>query len=1730
MNSLAPNLQSPRAEPRLDVMLRRVADFYGADYVLSLFAPSGSGGYGCSLSVSSLAAPDRDSDLRLKSFAESRSNLEKPKVFSSAEMLKSGETLPENERAFSEYLFYPLSACERTESLLVLARRGGPVGNFPLPEALAEELVRVTAYETSQQFVIRERVYAACRQLADVQDERHLQQVLRRCFNPIFELAGSGILLPGERSDDPVYRFFTDPGAEDETAPGTHSEDFPLIVESGKYPVFLDGAETSHKKIFRHIDLDTDKSDEALFPFFQIFADQGIRKFALQTVIINNTVSGFWLMALKTGNNPALFCNEVLQIAGEHIAAAMSSIVVYNSLKEKAGEVEVLHWLNQLLATSRDRKSLIRTIRARLEPMFSFSHSFICNVNDDDATVNLLLSDSQSRAQFHPLYQEMKNASVSLADGYLNQVILTTEPIVFDLEKLNRTRQLPLYMKVNLESGIVKMLMLSLRINTNVIGIWMICFTDEHPVLPRYFDLIKILAAPISLAVSNIRMENSLMERDEERGILMSLSSDITGVKDRDNLNLIIGRHTSRLLGLSDTAVFVLSEDRTLMPFVSSESITLPDAGFSCSCGEDECQCNRLVSRFFNSSDVNVADISEFVNDRQFHPFFAKRASLGGKSVAAISMKNDDRPIGIFCIILQEGESLNDHQLTLFKEVSYQVCKAISNILANEELARGDWEKSLLLGLSEDLATVRQKDQLIAAAKKALKAPLGFSHIALCLKTEQRIISYALDPDSRIRNHPEYKAATRENIPFNDAWVEIFEESVLPVIIKKSRLGDSPELSPIMKLNLECGINEMVIAKLYDGVRYFGFWVIFSEHESTGSSDLKLIQSVASQLSTALLNVLANQEIADRDEEKEYLIQIGNAMAGIRSYSEFFEFVNNKCGSKLGFTESFIVIAEPDAGSSVKIFSNNADGTQAEITAGGSSGSLSLSDEIVTELIGSPLNLIIRAEERRCGLYPELNNILTSAEGTVVIAKFQHRNKILGLWGMYYPEGREIDSKTLRMMDSVKGQLSIVIENIFADEKEALFASQKSILFSLSQHVSAARNFTSLLETMDHHVRSVLGYHHTNIKLLNDDDGSSLPGTDIPRQDSGSHAQFPGFSLSPLKDEQIAQVMVSAEPWLFEVSGFQTEEKRSGDTRDISHLLLTRLEVNEEVLGLWVICFQSRPAVNQDYFNLVKGIRDTLSLAALNIILNERINRREQEKSSLLDFSKAVAGVKDKFQLGAIFHSYLKNLCNLEELCLHWLDEDKKNQYCFFWDTDSAYTSDPDFENICGGHYSVNDGIFDQVLTSRSPVNIDIEQYLQAPDAPFYLKFFKKHGFTAFAALPIFKGDDVAGVLFVRGYTPGEADQPLFRSLSSQLAIAVSDLIATERVVRQLAEINRYKERLEEEKVYLTQELETTHNYSEIIGKSPVLKAVFKMISQVAQAESTVLILGETGTGKELIARAIHNDSPRKNNLMVKVNCAALPANLIESELFGHEKGSFTGATERRIGKFELAHGGTLFLDEIGEMPAELQVKLLRALQEKEIERIGGKGSIKADVRIIAATNRNLEQEINAGRFRSDLYFRISTFPIQLPALRERKDDIPLLALHFVRRFAKRAGKVIDNISSKAMNELVAYSWPGNVRELEHQIERCVLTTGGPTIKDVHLPSPLQSGSVKEAASEEFLPGTFDKFEKDYIVKTLKYCKGKVSGAGGAAEILGIPASTLTSRMKRLNITKKFLE
>ena len=401
---------------------------------------------------------------------------------------------------------------------------------------------------------------------------------------------------------------------------------------------------------------------------------------------------------------------------------------------------------------------------------------------------------------------------------------------------------------------------------------------------------------------------------------------------------------------------------------------------------------------------------------------------------------------------------------------------------------------------------------------------------------------------------------------------------------------------------------------------------------------------------------------------------------------------------------------------------------------------------------------------------------------------------------------------------------------------------------------------------------------------------------------------------------------------------------------------------------------------------------------------------------------------------------------------------------------------------------------------------------------PRLLERVQPHGVQSCCWLPLTTARQRLGALVFASKQPSaydEASLPFLRQVANQAAVAVENALAFE-------EIEALNAKLTKEKAYLEEEVRTEHEFGDIVGENASLREVLNQVETVASTDSTVLIYGETGTGKELIARAVHELSSRRERTFVKLNCAAIPMGLLESELFGHEKGAFTGAISQKIGRFELAHQGTLFLDEVGDIPPELQPKLLRVLQEQEFERLGSTRTIRVDVRLVAATNRDLGKMVADSEFRNDLYYRLNVFPIVVPPLRERRDDIPRLVRHFTQRFARRMGRRIENISSATMDALTLYSWPGNVRELQNVIERAVILSRGTSLQ-VPL-GDLQSPSQETEATGATV--TLADAEREHILNVLRETGWVIGGPKGAATRLGMKRSTLQWKMKRLGISK----
>ncbi|NOX67750.1 MAG: AAA domain-containing protein [Gammaproteobacteria bacterium] len=566
----------------------------------------------------------------------------------------------------------------------------------------------------------------------------------------------------------------------------------------------------------------------------------------------------------------------------------------------------------------------------------------------------------------------------------------------------------------------------------------------------------------------------------------------------------------------------------------------------------------------------------------------------------------------------------------------------------------------------------------------------------------------------------------------------------------------------------------------------------------------------------------------------------------------------------------------------------------------------------------------------------------------------------------------------------------------------------------------------------------------------------------------------------------------------------------------------------------------------EDHSTSTEGIERALLLNITGVIKNGGLFRVWGSEKDILATRKAESGLRDRarFQqtvadissrlittpdehLGEVLQGSLKLACRYamaDRVSLIWFDRTtNRAELLFSWNEHGG----PPWVELSIDAFSWSAA---QLLRGET---VAIDVVANMPDVVKDKLLMTRLGVKSIAVVPVVIGGDVVGVCgFASIHEEIQWSEQLLKDielLSSLLSNVVNRMNVKKSLDDALDELRLARDRLQAENVYLRQEIRSTHGFNELVGESKVLIKCLQQVAQVAETDTTVLVLGETGTGKELVARAVHERSNRSDRALVKVNCAALPANLIESELFGHEKGAFTGADSRKRGRFDLADGGTMFLDEIGDLPIDLQGKLLRVLQEGEFERLGGSRTIQVDVRIIAATNRMLQEAVDHGDFRADLFYRINTFPIMLPPLRERKEDIPILVEHFIAKHAPALGREVTGVSGIMMEQLDAFSWPGNVRELESIVQRALISAGGPVLG---LAEALDKKRLVSPAPVSTIIGTVESpldlrsAEREHISTILAQTEWQIAGPGGAAAKLGIPPSTLRSKMKKLGIQR----
>jgi formate hydrogenlyase transcriptional activator len=725
-------------------------------------------------------------------------------------------------------------------------------------------------------------------------------------------------------------------------------------------------------------------------------------------------------------------------------------------------------------------------------------------------------------------------------------------------------------------------------------------------------------------------------------------------------------------------------------------------------------------------------------------------------------------------------------------------------------------------------------------------------------------------------------------------------------------------------------------------------------------------------------------------------------------------------------------------------------------------------------------------------------------------------------------ERRAYQEAELNFMQQVAKQVAVAVDNALNFERAHSAQSQLkgerdhlSLLLEVNNALVSTLNLSELLNGVSASLRRLVPHEYASLSLYDPaTERLQVHALDFPVDNS----LYQQCLSVPVEGTPTGLAYSSRKPVVLnrqDLEGFPGDICRLLLAEGIESVCCLPLISHNRVLGALNVASLRQNAFGPGDVELLGEVACQVAIAvenALNFEKAQSVQQQLQEQHDrvrlLLDVNNTVVSALDLRELINAVSASLRHLVPHEYASISLYDAE--NQLLHIHALDFPVSKGMLTEGLS---IPVEGSPPGRALMTRQPVFIttrDIEQF-----GSDMARRILAEGLKSALCLPLISHGRPLGTLTVaslREENFPQKDAELLQHVANQIAIGVENALAYGQVVERA-------NKLSEEKLYLQDEIRTEHNFEEIIGESPVLKDILNQLTTVAPTDSTILVLGETGTGKELIARAIHNLSARRERTLVKVNCAAIPTGLLESELFGHERGAFTGAIAQRIGRFELAHRGTLFLDEVGDIPLELQPKLLRVLQEQEFERLGSARTTRVDVRLVAATNVDLAQKVAGSQFRSDLYYRLNVFPLTIPSLRERREDIPLLVRYFAQKYARRMKKQIDTIPIKAMTALTEYNWPGNVRELENFIERAVILSRG---MELQLPlKELRQRTQSAAAAGSSGFATLEHAEREHIERALTETAWVIGGPAGAAARLGMKRTTLQSRMRKLGITRQ---
>ena len=1019
-----------------------------------------------------------------------------------------------------------------------------------------------------------------------------------------------------------------------------------------------------------------------------------------------------------------------------------------------------------------------------------------------------------------------------------------------------------------------------------------------------------------------------------------------------------------------------------------------------------------------------------------------------------------------------------------------------------------------LLEVSEAIASHRGLTELFRDLAQRLPRVVEVNFVSLSLHDPERNVMrlhtlQANVPADIVGGHEE----PVEETPAGLVW-----QTQQPILVPN--LAEARRWPKVTQCMQEDGINSFCVVPLTTALRRLGAMGFASlKKEAYGEADVEFLQQIGKQVAVAVDNVLHHEELSRDRDRLRLLLEVSEAIATHRDLTALFRDLAKRLPSVAQFEFIALILHDPER----NVMKTHTLGTaEAESIPPGFELPIEESAGGWVFRTQEPLVVPCRDRETR---FPKVTALLRDiGVQSYCLLPLTTAMRPLGAIGFGSSTPCAFGGSELEFLRQVSTQVAVAVDNVLHDESAqsaqqqlARERDQLRLLLEVSESIASHRDLDELFHDLALRLPRLVPFDYINL-ILHDPTREVMRLHVLAAPESSTISA--GLEL-PVDESPGGVVWKTQQPLMVEDVALESRFPklipllRENGVQSFCAVPLTTALRRLGAMGFG--SFQRR-AYQEAEINFMQQVAKQIAVAVDNVLHDESAQSAQQQLTQERDRVRLLLEVNN----AVVSHLGLDNLFTAVSACLRKViqhdgsglvlyDQETRRYrvHVLSFAKNESFIEEGRVESDCPTPSSI-------AITTRKPAVFSEQDLKDLCSESPVAQHLIAEGVKAFCSVPLLSHDRALGALNVgrrREDAFSPEDVELLSQVARQIAIAVENALAYQ-------EIAELKDKLAKEKLYLEDEIRTEFNFEEIVGDSSALKQVLKQVEIVASTGSTVLILGETGTGKELLARAIHNRSERHGRTFVKMNCAAIPTGLLESELFGHEKGAFTGAIAHKIGRFELADGGTLFLDEVGDIPLELQSKLLRVLQEQEFERLGSTKTIRVDIRLLAATNRDLASMVADKQFRGDLYYRLNVFPIVSPPLRERREDIPLLVRYFAQKHSRRMNRQIERIPSETMAALSRYHWPGNVRELENLIERAVILSPG-----VELHVPL--AELKAAAREGAQPvTTLEAAERDHILRVLQVANWVIGGPSGAATKLGMKRTTLQSKMQKLGISR----